>query len=91
MDDMEYKVDEGVRSEIGQLYYVLFSRGDGKKVLEHLKQRTIEKPTMPGQCGDGQAMAMLMSLREGENNIVRFIESMIKIGEREEAHERSTR
>lgn len=90
MDDLEYTMDEGAQSEIAQIYYIVFNTEGGKKVLEHLRQRTEEKPTMPQAAGDGQSLAMMMALREGENNLYRYIKSVIKIGERKEEHERSS-
>lgn len=71
-------------SEDAAKYYALFQSALGQEVLAHLRKRTIERPTMPNAAADGHAMGMLMSLREGENNIVRYIESMIKNGERKE-------
>jgi hypothetical protein len=50
----------------------------GQMTLRHLKRMTVEKSTVPAQANDGVQMAMLMALREGENNVIRKIESYVK-------------
>ena len=60
----------------------VFTTPQGRRVLKYLRDNTIEKPTfvqpMPGS--DGLAMQKGQDLREGENNLVRRIEKMIKQG-----------
>lgn len=60
----------------------VFTSPAGRRVLKHLRDNTIEKPTfvqpLPGS--DGLAMQKGQDLREGENNLVRRIERMIKQG-----------
>ena len=60
----------------------VFTTPQGRRVLQYLRDNTIEKPTfvqpMPGS--DGLAMQKGQDLREGENNLVRRIEKMIKQG-----------
>lgn len=59
----------------------LFTSPLGQEVLEIFRRRTIEKPTMPMQAPDGQVMQKFQDIREGENNFVRWIQSMIKKGQ----------
>lgn len=61
-------------------YAACFGTPAGVKVLEDLMGRTIEQPTMPGTALDGTAIQTLMAIREGENNLYRYIKSMIKKG-----------
>lgn len=60
----------------------VFTKPAGRRVLAYLRENTIEKPTfvqpLPGS--DGLAMQKGQDLREGENNLVRRIEKMIKLG-----------
>lgn len=51
---------------------------EGQDLMAALRKRTIERPTFPASSGDGQAMALMMALREGENNICRWLESLLK-------------
>ena len=54
----------------------VFATEDGQKLMEALRKRTIERPTFPAPTGDGQSIALMMALREGENNICRWLESL---------------
>ena len=54
---------------------------DGQELMAALRKRTIERPTFPPPQGDGQALALMMALREGENNICRWLESLLKQNE----------
>ena len=51
---------------------------EGQDLLAALRKRTIERPTFPAPQADGQALALMMALREGENNICRWLESLLK-------------
>ena len=63
-----------------QAFYALFSTPLGQEVLESIRLHTEAKTTLPGQAMDGQAMALLMACREGENNLYRWIKSIIEKG-----------
>lgn len=74
-------------TEISRKFYALFHTPLGQEVLEHLRKQTVDRSTMPNVAADGNAMAMLMSLREGENNLYRQIDRLIKTGERKERND----
>ena len=57
----------------------LFATPDGQAVLAALRRRTIERPTLATGSGGG-VCAYLMCVREGENQLVRTIETLIKKG-----------
>ena len=59
-------------SDLDKLFLRVFSTRDGKKLLTHLRQTTIEQPTwFPGEDpSHGYA-------REGQNSLVRDIERRI--------------
>jgi len=61
------------RDDLDRLYLRVFNSRDGKKVLMHLREQTIEQPTWyPGEdASHGFA-------REGQNSIVREIERRIE-------------
>lgn len=67
-------------SEKAADFQACFATPKGKKVLAHLRAMTIEQPSLPEAAADGVALAMLMSIKEGEKNLVRRIESLIKSG-----------
>jgi hypothetical protein len=58
----------------------LFSTELGQEVLEIIRLHTEAKTTLPSQAADGQAMSILMAVREGENNLYRWIYDMIQKG-----------
>jgi hypothetical protein len=60
---------------MNKMYARVFSTTDGQKVVEHLRQKTLDQPCfLPGSDSSyGYA-------REGQNSIVREIENRIKIG-----------
>ncbi len=76
-------VEQAFNNEIACTFYALFHTENGKKVIEHLKKMTIERGSFPQAAQDGVMAAMLMSVREGENNLLRQIEVLIRTGERE--------
>ena len=51
---------------------------EGQDLMQALRKRTIERPSFPAPSGDGHAMALMMALREGENNICRWLETLMK-------------
>lgn len=57
---------------------------EGQELLAALRKRTIERPTFPPPQGDGQTLALMMALREGENNICRWLESLLKPNQNEQ-------
>lgn len=69
------------KEEAGKLAVSIFNTQQGKDFLEYLRQESIEKTSVPEQACDGHAMSLLMSFNEGEKNMVRRIERLIKIGE----------
>lgn len=60
----------------------LLNTEDGKVLLDYLRDQTIEKPNMPSQAADGHSLAIMMAHQEGEKNLYRLIESLIKTGEK---------
>ena len=56
----------------------LLGSADGQHLMHALRRRTIERPTFPATSNDGQSMALLMALREGENNLYRWLESLCR-------------
>lgn len=62
-------------------YVAVAGSEEGKLVLEDLRKRTIEQPCAPAVAVDGAAFNALMGIREGENNLYRYIISMIKRGQ----------
>lgn len=63
-------------------FRITFGTEEGQRVLAYLRADTIEKPNIVNYAHDGQAMANLSFVREGENNLYRKIEAMIKKGKR---------
>jgi uncharacterized membrane protein YfhO len=55
-----------------------FSKKEGAEVLEILKSMTIDRPVLHSYFNDGVNTSLSMALREGENNFVRQIFSIIK-------------
>ena len=56
----------------------LFNTPDGQQVLAALKARTLDRPTWPAAEKDGHALALMMAMREGENNLYRTLISLTK-------------
>ena len=59
-------------------FNALFSSKLGIACLEHLRSVTIEREEMPLN-GDGMQSALILARRSGENNIVRYIEKLIRL------------
>lgn len=76
----EKELAERERKGILQDFAATFATDTGRRVLKHLRNRTIERPTFvaPAPGADGLAMQKGQDLREGENNLVREIESLVK-------------
>lgn len=62
-------------------FAVLFSSAVGQRVLAAFRRQTIERPGLGSGFMDGQAMNNQLVLREGENNLYRWILSQIRKGE----------
>ena len=58
---------------------VLQSEG-GKVLLEYLRQQTECRSNMPADAKDGQQTALFMAFQEGEKNLYREINQLIKKG-----------
>lgn len=82
--------DEQIRSmqlqdvENARLFFDVFSSGRGPELLEHLRACTIEVPLMDvGRSIVRGEVALAPSdwayVREGQNSIVRYIESRMKV------------
>lgn len=56
----------------------LFSTKDGERVLQALEARTVRRASWPANQSDGHAMALMMAMREGENNLYRYLISLTK-------------
>lgn len=66
------------QSKLHNLARKVLGSEEGQELMQALRKRTIERPTFPASPADGQSLAMMMSLREGENNICRWLESLLK-------------
>lgn len=70
--------------EQAQLFFDVFRVGRGPELLEHLRTRTIEMPLMVvnGVVGSapeiGLGPAEWAYYREGQNSVIRYIETMIE-------------
>lgn len=53
--------------KLAAAFTALFSGELGQVVLEGIRQRTEAQSTLPGRAMDGQAMSVLMGVREGED------------------------
>lgn len=62
----------------------VLNTADGKALMDHLRKHTIERPNMPSQASDGQSIAIFMAYQEGEKNLYRYMEKLIKQGEKNE-------
>jgi hypothetical protein len=68
---------------IAPLFTALFATPQGQRVLEAIEARTVAKPCLQQAFGDGVTTAICMAIRDGENNIYRWIKSQIKKGQGE--------
>jgi hypothetical protein len=63
--------------ELALLFKRMFETEDGKDVL-HVLEEKFSKPSMiPHQVTDGSAMMHLTFCRIGEDNVIRYIKSLI--------------
>jgi hypothetical protein len=68
-------------SRKARAFHQFFTCPLGQEILEFIQEHTESKTTLPNQAADGSAMALLMAVREGENNLYRWIKHMIKKGQ----------
>lgn len=54
----------------------LLTSPDGEVLMAALAKRTIGRTSLNTAAADGAAMALLMAVREGENSIYRWLESL---------------
>lgn len=74
MAELSYEQKQARQAEVIRAYHRLFNTTDGKLVLEDLKAaHWINRPTF-------DANTNLMSMREGERNVVLRIMSLIENG-----------
>ncbi len=71
-------------NNLAQVAKRVFATKDGEALLNALRQRTVERSSFPASATDGHAMALMMALREGENNICRWLEVLNKPQENQE-------
>lgn len=63
------------RKDFNRAIAQLFSSRNGKLVLEYIRSKTIERPCCPAGSVEGYGY-----FREGQNDLVRQIETAIKLG-----------
>ena len=71
-------------NDVDRLFHVVFRTPEGQDVLDLLRKKTIEQPTMGGS-GDGAALALAMAKREGENSLYRFIKNAYERGKKNDS------
>ena len=65
--------NQKIQDELNKQYSICFSTPCGLKVLEHLKNCTLEQPTWIPNPTSGQSAIHYGFVREGQNSIVRNI------------------
>jgi hypothetical protein len=65
-------------NEVALLFKRLFETEDGKDVYDVLCNRFRAPPMTPGSCSDGMALMALTQMRVGEENVIRYIDSLVK-------------
>lgn len=70
--------------DLAAIYANIFGSDGGKVILKDLYNKTEGKSTFPSTVTDGQAMALMMAAREGENMLYRYIKQKIKRGNKGE-------
>ena len=65
-------------SEDDVIIFNAFTSKDGIKALDVLRKRTLNKPVLGSIGQDSGNTLLLMGMREGENNLVRWIEQTLK-------------
>ena len=70
------------QDELAMLFQRFFNSQDGKDVLYVLETQFRNKPLIPTSVSDGNALIPLTFTRIGEDNVVRYIQSLVnrKIG-----------
>ena len=63
------------RKDFNRAIAQLFSSRNGKVVLDYIRSKTIERPCCPAGSVEGYGY-----FREGQNDLVRQIETAIKLG-----------
>jgi hypothetical protein len=67
--------EDATQDTVNKMYARVFSTTDGLKVVEHLRQKTLDQP-----CFSPGSDASYGFAREGQNSVVREIENRIRIG-----------
>jgi hypothetical protein len=63
--------------------YGLFTSDLGRRVMSHLEKYAFVSPSWPPQAADGMAIGMFLAMREGEGNLVRWIQRQMVKGEKQ--------
>lgn len=82
-EQKQIEMQEQIMRQTARDFAYTFGTEQGKRVFAWLRAQTIERPTLPAAAMaglDGMTVAILQNIREGENNLVRLIESQIKKG-----------
>ena len=77
---MAIQAQAEVEARMAADFCVVFGSDAGRRVLDYMENKTIQKPSMMNYAADGAAMSLLMAIREGENNLYRWILQQIKKG-----------
>ena len=80
----DHKILSGERQEFSEkemLVCRVFSTREGRLVLKFLRDLTIERPSFVGGGSEGIATALNVAFLEGEKNIVRRIEAILRKNE----------
>lgn len=68
--------------DLARQFHRVFTTMEGQAVLQYLRSRTIEQPTFPVNVTDGIIAAEHGFFREGQNDVIRTIESFLRAAER---------
>lgn len=86
--EMLKQLQESVAStdelDFAKAMFGLFATPLGQTVLEGIRKHTVEQSCWPNEVSDGAALALMAAHREGENNLYRWIVSMIEKGRKSE-------
>jgi len=78
------QTDNNQREQAEAAAAKLLQTTEGQTLMAFLRQQTIDRPNFPAQSQDGQQMAMYMAFQEGEKNLYREIEQLIRKGRGDE-------